>query len=193
MFRIYDDIFTDNEKDLVENFLTDNKFAWHLGTGPNFRTVLPEQLKADGNENTRETVLLAHVFYLEGKKNSDNSHLSDFIMDRFLFRTKHPFKELIRSKANLQLRSDLLDPTLHSTPHIDFEDDHTVLLYYVNDTDGNTVLFDRTVGQPKTEYKIIEEIEPRKGRFLVFNGKYYHAARYPISNELRINVNINFR
>jgi hypothetical protein len=192
MIQIYDDILNQSEKDHIENFLRDNKFAWHLGTDENHYTVAASNTVADGNENTKEKTLLCHIFYLAGQRNSLNYELSDFIFSKFLFHTNHPFKELIRSKANLQLRSSASDRNYHSTPHVDYEYDHYVLLYYANDTDGNTVIFDRQYGEPKTTYNIIKEVEPRKGRFLFFNGKYYHAARSPTNNELRLNVNFNF-
>ena len=58
--------------------------------------------------------------------------------------------------------------------------------YYVNDADGATVLFD---GQ-----KIIKEVEPKKGRILLFNGSIYHGAGIPkTTNRCVVNFNIDFK
>ena len=53
------------------------------------------------------------------------------------------------------------------------------------------MLFDRKLGQDKKEYNIIKEVEPKKGRFLLFDGKHYHAAKFSLINDVRININFN--
>jgi len=60
----------------------------------------------------------------------------------------------------------------HYAPHIDFPIPHTVLLYYVNDADGNTVFFNK-------KNEVVEEITPKKGRLLVFDGTVYHGGGIP--------------
>ena len=42
------------------------------------------------------------------------------------------------------------------------------------------------------EYKIIKTVEPKKGRFVVFDGKYYHAGRHPNDHDTRLVINFNF-
>ena len=192
MIEIYDNILNDSEKNHIENFLRDNKFQWLLATTPNHYSVNDQDTIRDGDENTKEFVLLSHVFYLNKIQNSPNYQLADFVFSRFLEKSKVPFKELTRAKANLQIKTNITDRRIHSTPHVDFEEPHMALLYYANDTDGNTVIFDRKCGEPKTEYRIVEEVEPKKGRFLLFSGEQYHAAKFPINHDLRININFNF-
>tara|TARA_B110000503_G_scaffold140356_1_gene231031 strand:- start:150 stop:731 length:582 start_codon:yes stop_codon:yes gene_type:complete len=192
MIEVYDDILNTTEKDYIESFLTDNKFQWLLSTTSNHYSVESADTLKDGNENTREFVLLAHVFYLNKIINSPNYLISDFVFSKFLERTQQPFNELLRAKANLQIKTHITDRKIHSTPHIDFKESHKVLLYYVNDTDGNTVIFDRKRNDAKTRYNIVKEVEPKKGRFLLFDGDQYHAAKFPIDNDLRININYNF-
>lgn len=71
----------------------------------------------------------------------------------------------------------------HYAPHIDFPFPHTVLLYYVNDADGATVFFNQ-------KREVIEEVTPRKGRLLVFDGTVYHGGGIP-RNGPRCVVNYN--
>jgi hypothetical protein len=71
----------------------------------------------------------------------------------------------------------------HYAPHTDLECEHLALIYYVNDSDGNTVFFD-------DKNKIIESVTPKKGRIVLFDGHHLHAGGFP-SNNPRCIVNYN--
>lgn len=60
----------------------------------------------------------------------------------------------------------------HYAPHVDLPGEHLVVIYYVNDADGATVFFD-DFGN------IIQEVEPKKGRILMFDGKIKHGGGIP--------------
>ena len=72
--------------------------------------------------------------------------------------------------------------------HVNRDVPHLVLLYYVNDSDGDTVIYDKTIDDipysvryPEEYYdmNITHKVTPKKGRVLVFDGKYYHAPSSP--------------
>jgi hypothetical protein len=83
--------------------------------------------------------------------------------------------------------------------HIDLAFEHLVVLYYVNDTDGDTFIFDK-----KTDYKnikwasvinenelnIVERISPKKGRVLIFDGNRYHSSSGP-TKDIRCIINFD--
>ena len=74
----------------------------------------------------------------------------------------------------------------HYAPHIDFPQNHYALIYYVNDADGATVLFD-------DDKNIIQEVEPKRGRILLFNGAILHGSGIPKNgNRCIVNFYINF-
>lgn len=58
-------------------------------------------------------------------------------------------------------------------------------IYYVNDSDGNTIIFDE-------DLKIRKTITPRKGRLLLFHGHSLHAGQPPINSGKRVVINYNF-
>ena len=60
----------------------------------------------------------------------------------------------------------------HYAPHIDFPFQHTVVLYYVNDADGDTVFFDKN-------NNIIKSVSPKRGRVVMFDGLLYHGGGIP--------------
>jgi len=60
----------------------------------------------------------------------------------------------------------------HYAPHVDLQGKHMVVIYYVNDADGPTVFFD-DFGN------IIESVEPKKGRAVLFDGSIKHGGGIP--------------
>ena len=93
----------------------------------------------------------------------------------------------------LKARSFMQTPMKDSSPdpiHVDLTNTkHTVLLYYVKDSDGRTILSDKRhdlslsdaqqdilIGSP---YRVIEAIEPKQGKAVMFDGFVYHTAEKP--------------
>ena len=69
--------------------------------------------------------------------------------------------------------------------HIDFNFDHYVCLYYINDSEGDTIIFD-------DEGKELKRVTPKKGRIVFFEGSMYHCSSRP-STKTRAILNINFQ
>jgi hypothetical protein len=86
-------------------------------------------------------------------------------------------------------------------PHVDKFEPHMVGLYYINDSDGDTVIFDKQFNYgidepwpcktPATEIPILKTITPKKGRFVLFNGNRYHASSQPLKSPRAV-INFNF-
>jgi hypothetical protein len=82
--------------------------------------------------------------------------------------------------------------------HCDSDLDHLVVLYYVVDSDGDTILTDkRREGNALVEktlrledHNIIKRVTPKQGRVLVFDGRYYHTTQQPQRN-IRSVINFN--
>ena len=74
----------------------------------------------------------------------------------------------------------------YHSPHTDLNYPHTSLIYYVNDSDGDTVFFEPDM---KT---IFRKVSPKKGRCVLFNGLIPHGAGIP-SEGARCIVNYNIQ
>jgi hypothetical protein len=72
----------------------------------------------------------------------------------------------------------------HNNIHIDAVTPHIVCLYYVNDSDGDTSLFDN---DRKT---VIQSITPKKNRVVLFDGSIPHSSGYPQKSK-RCVINFN--
>lgn len=71
--------------------------------------------------------------------------------------------------------------------HKDKDEHHLVALYYPFDSDGDTVFFDNILGTNE-----VFRFTPKRGSMLFFDGAIYHAASYPVKNDIRMVVNFNF-
>lgn len=67
-------------------------------------------------------------------------------------------------------------------PHWDYNNDNTTILYYVNDSDGDTHLFQGD--------RCIYKAEPKQGRAIVFPSRTVHAGSTPVNTETRTVINI---
>jgi hypothetical protein len=67
------------------------------------------------------------------------------------------------------------------TPHIDLSTiDHFVMLYYVCDSDGDTIIYNEK--DISDQYTIKEKVTPKQGRVVLFDGSLYHTAEQPLNN-----------
>ena len=97
--------------------------------------------------------------------------------------------KVLRGISFCQLPLNLKERTV-DTPHIDLEEDHFVMLYYVCDSDGDTIIYNEKV---KSEnYTIQQRITPKQGRVVLFDGACYHTAEQPLNN-MRCVVNYNLK
>ena len=114
-------------------------------------------------------------------------------IDRFF---QNSFKIIpYRIKVNLQTPSTNKNPTLHNSPHVDFNlsSDLYTLIYYVNDSDGDTIIFnERYKGSRIKEFTIDKKIKPKKGTVVMFPYDVLHCGSTPIKSNARIVINYNF-
>jgi hypothetical protein len=85
---------------------------------------------------------------------------------------------IVRVKSNFLYKNNL---RVHHPLHDDETIGHISLLYYVNDSDGDTVLY-----SPDNE---VYYISPKKGRLLAFPSHWQHASSSPLTHKTRIVVN----
>ena len=91
---------------------------------------------------------------------------------------------IIRAKAFMQLPLIRPEGYLHNNCHTDMSMPHVVCLYYVNNSEGDTFIYD------KYDKKLTQQITPKKNRVVVFDGSIYHASSLPTKNK-RIILNFN--
>ena len=156
MVKVIDNCVSKNKQNLIiKNILTNKFFPWFFLNDITF----------DKNTKQRRPAF-GHLF-IQNKK--ENSSLAKFVVSII---SKYTNKDVIKCRSLLQL--PLGTDKNYDTPHIDLPTPHTVYLYYVIDSDGETVFFKNS--------KVIKKIKPKKGRLLVFDGSLLHSAYQPKSS-----------
>lgn len=114
-------------------------------------------------------------------------------------------KELFRIRVGFLLPTNEQNYK-YNTPHVDFLWPHYTACFYVNDSDGDTIVFDQRLEQvgteitedsinafvKTTEFSISSSIQPIKNRLAIFDGFNFHASTKPIKSEKRFVITINF-
>lgn len=76
-------------------------------------------------------------------------------------------------------------------PHVDNKTPHLVFLYYLEDSDGETVVYNEKYNGIKQEnVTIMKKIMPKKGSAFIMDGLHFHSITPPISG-LRKVINAN--
>ena len=93
----------------------------------------------------------------------------------------------LQGRSFLQFPLRLKDKTV-DTPHIDLETiRHFVVLYYVCDSDGDTIIYNER--EESKTYTIKQRVTPKQGRVVLFDGGLMHTAEQPINSNVRCIVN----
>jgi len=100
-----------------------------------------------------------------------------------------------RVKCNLMFRDASFPEGFHNTPHVD---DHSsnmrTLLYYVNDSDGDTIIFNERYqeGVHINDLTVKYKCTPKKGTALLFDSNLFHCGSPPRETERRSVINFIF-
>jgi len=94
--------------------------------------------------------------------------------------------EIIRAQLNLSPKA-IADVSI---PHADQDFDHKVFLCYLNDSDGDTILYEEV--DKSESYTIQQQISPEFGKAIVFNGRHYHSMTFPKEHVHRMVINVDF-
>lgn len=165
-FKVYDDLVPGWLQDHLQLQILGRAGAHHLPPAVEFRCKYEDTARDARGEPPLS-------FYHVLKSSAANSvHFDTFFEIPRLFCQAENLVLQELMAARIYLILPYATELRHYAPHIDFPVPHTVLLYYVNDADGNTVFFNN-------KKEVVQEVEPRKGRLLVFDGTVYHGGGIP--------------
>lgn len=193
MIKVIDDVVSKNLADEIESHVFSKEIKWeleHYTIAPKFN-VRSEKIK----EFIRFRNIIKHFNYVLNQKSYRyvQEIITNAVNKSGVF-AENPF----RVKFNLLPKCERSKEIQFNTPHIDAGFDHYVFLYYINDSDGDTFVFEETSDRYGMEeawkfkdFTIKERITPKKGRLLIFDGKFYHTSSHPTNTDLRCVINID--
>ena len=172
---VIDDFIPEVYQDSIYHLMTGREFPWSFYD----YSVSDEPLENfyQIGEPYQEHVQMGHLFVRDNEIKSEYFKYIAPLLGSFVKETGTNLGDMFRIKSNLLVAQP---GTQTQFPHADGMNvvdgqitsiDKKTLLYYVNDSDGSTRLFDNTGN-------VVQEIEPKKGRFFLFPNEL-HAAAFP--------------
>lgn len=185
---IIDDVISKEYQDYLESLLLSNSdMTWHLIK--DVRQVVPTEKEyslpsmsiqaiTDGDEHGILSFVFKGLAYAIAEK-----------MDIKI-------KTILNARTFLQFPGGNLNDFIEKEYHVDTLRPHKVLLYYVNESDGNTIIlkqrypfaYNKVSGL--TTGEVLQEITPKKGRVIMFDGAQFHSSTVPTKN-LRCVINLD--
>jgi len=137
---------------------------------------------------------LSHV-YVEYNDDKTSDIVSDFhdlfipMLELACETLEVPSARIVQGRSFMQFPLNLQSDE-DDTPHIDLDEGirHIVVLYYVKDSDGDTVIYNQRT--ESDTYTVKQKVTPKQGRVVIFDGGQYHTAQQAI-NSVRCIVNYN--
>jgi len=216
---VFDDLFTEEQqKNILDNILDEITYSY----------VDDVSVDKDGTSDSDGIVLYQgrHGFFhtlrsdshcydgtwdrpCDSKPLSPHCFMVDDLYDVVTNKINFPVYDYSETRIFFQLNLDIKDKDIPDTPHIDLGEPHLSMIYYVNDSDGDTILYenmldmdddsqwtkhkDKTAGNYITPASrlLVEKkrVTPKQGRVLVFDGLYFHTAMQPQISDKRIIIN----
>jgi len=136
----------------------------------------------DGNDVTEyPSYGFVHVF----------KHPVEGIGSQFYQALVNLFVPLIKEKANIDVKDVYYTRSFLQVPlekkfykdrnnvHVDIPQSHIAAVYYVTDSDGDTIIYDNVYGEDVTSLKRHKTVTPKAGRMVFFDGSRYHCSSQP--------------
>ncbi len=191
---VFDDIIckdsqNDIEKLLIGNYDLDGKypFPWYY---------IDDITSNEGDPRSQKRQGFTHAYVnYEGREKLTGKQVSRFhdvfvpMLQVACLKLNIMNVNVLQGRSFLQVPLNLKNRDV-DTPHIDILDrsDFFVVLYYVCDSDGDTIIYNER--KKSDQYTIKQRVSPKQGRVVIFDGRLYHTAEQPLNNT-RCIVNYN--
>ena len=193
MTRIFDKVIPDGYADQIEADLCRVQFPWHY--------IDDVTNKAYGSNSG-----FVHMAIDFGAEPSEWYPFIKPIIYSIEEVMGHRIEQLLRIRVGLLTKTAEVNYEFN-TPHVDFLLPHMTACYYVNDSDGDTVVFNEHLEHAgienlteqavldyvaKTDFTIETRSTPKKGRLCVFDGLQFHSSSKPKQHDRRMVITINY-
>ena len=180
---ILDEIIDKEKQDVIEDYMFSGDVDWQMTRNVHFRKSQNPEVDLS---KSKKLIGFKHRIFDFGKIRTEKH------FDLFAEISENISKRLHWQVQINHIRGAMFPnvavPEKSGIPHIDFRDqpEHKIVLYYVNDIDGDTVLFKNTTKDTSSQLALQENnltemisVKPKKGRCVIFDGDRYHATGRP--------------
>ena len=212
MFKIIDNYLTKSYHQEIQELLTGSDFPWYYNENISYDF----NISFDGDNPTGTPIFneygFSHHFW---EYNTEGVGLVDTHYAAFIKPFLLQVMDTIGCDMILRCRGDMStwspEEFIHPA-HIDFNFPNASSIYYLHDTDGDSILYGKdsfdhdikidqhqdgtlsqTIGGKTTTLEIQERISPKANRLVMFDGNLLHTGSSPTQHKTRILLNSNFR
>jgi hypothetical protein len=124
--------------------------------------------------------------------NSKYYYFFEKIIKRLCEKNKIKFTKCARASLNLSMANNKY-PFI--SPHVDHRFKHTLVMIYLEDCSGDTIVFDEKyikgdniidIESPKIKkLNTLKKIKPEQGKVMICDGSYFHTYGFCKHNEIR--------
>lgn len=185
---LIDNCIGEKEQNILENYVSNSKFPWGFYEG----TILKSDIEYTNSCIIEKGINPPQFSHFVSVNNNPNIVFFQSIFN-FIATYYNTNIHILKSKFNLLTKR--VDSQYHY-PHTDIDDfteEIKSAIYYVNNSDGDTYLFNQFAPKTNDEVTIYKTFTPKKGSILLFDSRRFHASSGPVINEKRIVLNIVFR
>ena len=182
-----EDFLPQSLQDHIESILLDSNFDWHYITDVTTESTL-SQYKQPGFQNTP---------FLNGVPHNKDYDFFSFMSPMILDYCENKKLSLSRIRIGLNVPSVNNTDTEYNSPHVDFNKftmqeftDNVVALYYVNNSEGDTFIFNEKI--ESNMYTIKKRISPKKCKLVLFDGNHYHSSSPAKNSNIRLVISLNY-
>jgi hypothetical protein len=190
-YYVFDDIIPNEEQMILNNYVKNNDIEWES----------LENIIHRCEERVEEQKFPARVHPKPNCKNEEINRIIDGIELAVTKKLNLEFVKNYRWKINWTTPIGEYNPI--DLLHYDTYTDHIAMVYYINDSTGDTHIYNNVNGNnvevgyknfnspDYNSYTLLTTVSPKMGRCVVFDGKLAHHGSYPINGD-RFIVNFNF-
>ena len=199
-FWVFDDVIDKEYQERIKNTLLSHETNWFYNHNININSDMEPRPcfshRYYESEFDLHTATGTHYIELE------RSYLHDMLVpmiDASCKSVDYNYKYIIQGRSFLQLPLKGLSDQLDIN-HVDRTENHLVILYYVKDSDGDTILYKNRyqnkfmpgyyTPDEEEETEELERVSPKQGRVVIFDGAFYHTAEQP-QKDVRLIINYN--
>jgi hypothetical protein len=189
---IIDDFLPKDKFDELSEFVLSNRFPWFYASHV---SLPPWEEHGINDPMAKETDGWYHLLYAKDEYNG--YYMKDFLMffEELTQRFGYTEDDLIRARMGLKQPKANHKDENYNLPHVDYQLPHDTIIYYFNDSDGDTRMFkEHAATHPDCKsFNVEKRITPKANRLVLFDGLQYHTASNPIETNRRIILNINLQ